>query len=92
MEQREGIRERAVNTDGKGPLATGENGREREGIDTDRSAPLAASGRERRGEERGRGRSQTGGVHLSGDAGARGLAGPTGPTGLKRLFLFPGNF
>jgi hypothetical protein len=70
MEQREGIRERAVNTDEKGPLATGENGREREGIDADRSAPLAASGRERRGEERGRGRSLTGGVHLSGDAGA----------------------
>jgi hypothetical protein len=48
----------------------GENGRERKGISADRSAPLAASGRER--GRRTWGRAVAGRwVHLSGDAGAR---------------------
>jgi hypothetical protein len=47
-----------------------ENGRERKGISADRSAPLAASGRER--GRRTWGRAVAGRwVHLSGDAGAR---------------------
>jgi hypothetical protein len=42
---------------------------------------------------RGRGRSLAGGVHLSGDAGVRAAwLGRAGSAGLKRLFLFPGNF
>jgi hypothetical protein len=88
MGQREGIREWAVNTNGKGPPGSGE----RMGASARGSAPIglahrAAGGREgERALVLGRGRSLTGGVHLSCDAGARGLVG------LKSPFLFLGNF
>jgi hypothetical protein len=60
--------------------AAGENGRGRGRIGADRSAPLAASEREREGRERGRGLALKGGVRLSGAAGAGlGLMGWFGP-------------
>jgi hypothetical protein len=54
----------------------------------DRSAPLGSE-REREGAREGE-LPLTGGVRLSGGAGAgaRGLAGLSGPTGLLSLFLF----
>jgi hypothetical protein len=54
----------------------------------DRSAPLGSE-REREGTREGE-LSLTGGVRLSGSAGARarGLAGLSGSTGLFSLFLF----
>jgi hypothetical protein len=53
----------------------GENGGEREEIGADRSAPLAASGREIGREEPGRGLAPTGGVCLLGAKGARARGG-----------------
>jgi hypothetical protein len=73
--------------------AAGENGHEHEVIGTDRPGP-PGSGREReRAHVRERERSLAGGVHLSGDAGARAAwLGRAGPAVLKWPFLFPGNF
>jgi hypothetical protein len=69
-----------------------ENGREREGIDADMPGP-PGSGRERARVRRRRW-SLAGGVHLSGDAGARAAwLGRAGLIGLKMFFfLFPENF
>jgi hypothetical protein len=71
--QREGIRERAINTNRKGPPGSGERmGASARGSTPTGLAYRATGGRGgERARVRGRRRSLVGGVHLSDDADAR---------------------
>jgi hypothetical protein len=70
MEQREGIREWAVNTDGKGPPGSRREWARARGTRRQQIGPTGSEREREGGEERGCERLLTGGVHLSGDVGA----------------------
>jgi hypothetical protein len=85
--QREGIRERAVNTDGKGSPG---NERERARARGDRRRRADPTEQRKREGERGRARDRlTGGAACQGKrTRGRARAGPAGLGGSKRLFSF----